>query len=285
MSPSIIIGIHGLLNKPPQQLLQAWWAEAMAEGLQRNHTMSVQPAFELAYWADIRNSRPIPVAELEEQYEKAAGQGPLERYAAGVIDKVRTVAQKWGGRVLDKEKELFGLGTNLEKLLGVKFDDLADYYDKENVRQQMRSRLSRLLERHQDKKVMLIAHSMGSIIAYDVLRGYDDSEMVKVEHFITIGSPLGLPIVAHKIRKEFGAKQTPHNVRRWTNLADPGDKVALDCNLADEYEPYNGVQVVDVLVYNQYVNHADQTNNHKSYGYLRAPELSDYVRDFLIAKP
>jgi hypothetical protein len=281
---TFIIGIHGLLNKPPYEVLQAWWTDAIAEGLYRNHNMSVRPPFEFAYWADIRNSRPISVEALEERYEKAAGQGPLARYNAGVADRARTVAQKWGGRVLDKEKELFGLGTNVEELLGVKFDDLADYYDKEEIRQQMRSRLSELLERHQDKKIMLIAHSMGSIIAYDVLRAYGDSETLKIEHFITIGSPLGLPIVAHKICKEFGVKQTPDNVQRWTNIADPGDRVALDCNLADEYQPNNGVQVADVLVYNKYVNHAGKANNHKSYGYLRAPEFSEYVRDFLISE-
>ena len=281
MPKPIIIGIHGLLNKPPYQTLQSWWGKAIAEGLRRNYDIPVMPPFELAYWADIRHDNPISVADLNEKYEKVDGHGPFARYGIRALDKPRAIAQKWGGRMLDKEKELIGLGTKVEDLLGRKFDDLADYYDSADIRQQMRARLKALLARHHDKRIMLLAHSMGSIIAYDVLRSYDDSGTIKIDHFVTLGSPLGLPIVGHKIWDEFGTKQTPHVVRRWTNIADPGDKVALDCNLADEYAPYNGVQVEDVLVYNRYANHEGVANNHKSYGYLRTPELSNYIRKFM----
>jgi len=150
----------------------------------------------------------------------------------------------------------------------------------------MRSRLSDLLERHRDKKILLIAHSMGSIITYDVLRMFATGEAVEIEHFITMGSPLGLPFVTQKIRQEFGATRTPENVHRWTNVADPGDKVSLDCNLADEYKTSTaGVRVKDVLVHNEYVDPKGKADNHKSYGYLRAPELSDMIRDFLIPVP
>jgi esterase/lipase superfamily enzyme len=47
---------------------------------------------------------------------------------------------------------------------------------------------------------MLIAHSMGTIISYDVLRdlGQEDPSF-KVPHFATIGSPLDLPHVKAKI--------------------------------------------------------------------------------------
>ncbi len=39
MSDGIIIGIHGLLNKPAKELLEPWWLEAIEEGLDRNHAM------------------------------------------------------------------------------------------------------------------------------------------------------------------------------------------------------------------------------------------------------
>lgn len=281
MADPIIVGIHGLLNKPPQKDLEEWWAKAITEGLQRNHNLSQPPPFSLAYWANIRNPEPIAVADLEERYEKAPGQGPLKRFDSRIKDKVRAVAQKWGGRVIDRGKDLIGIGENVEKLLGIGLQDLGDYYAEVTIRQQMRSRLSELLEQHQGKKILLIAHSMGSIIGYDVLRGYDSSGAVNVEHFITIGSPLGLPLVSAKIREEFGNTQTPKSVQRWTNIADPGDKVSLDCNLADEYKSDHGVHVKDVLIHNTYVNHKGKENNHKSYGYLRVPELSDDIRDFL----
>lgn len=277
--PPVVIGIHGLLNKPEKETLEGWWARAIEEGLDRNHNMTLAVRFELAYWADVRNAAPIRVEDLDEPYVGATD--PLLRYEPKGIDKIRAVSQKWGGRVLDKEKELFGLGRNVELLLGITVEDLDAYYKDDLIRQQMRSPLIDLLSRHQGERIMLIAHSMGSIIAYDVMRQLEDDGGVNVEHLVTIGSPLGLPIVADKIRREFGATRTPGNVGRWTNLADPGDKVALDCNLADEFTPANGVGVTDVLVHNQYVNLRNNANNHKSYGYLRAPEVSDLIRDFL----
>ena len=40
---------------------------------------------------------------------------------------------------------------------------------------------------------MLIAHSMGSIIGFDVLTFLATD--IKINTFITIGSPLGLPVI------------------------------------------------------------------------------------------
>ncbi len=282
MADSIIIGIHGLLNKPEKEVLEAWWMEAIAEGLMRNCATPLNLPFELVYWANIQYPNPIPMAELSERYEQAQGEGPLRRYDPEKFDKIRSFIQKWGGRLLDKEKDLIGLGANVEKLLAISLTDLADYYDSPDKRKQMRKQLSEPLKRYGAKCQVLIAHSMGSIIAYDVLRELDNSEMESISHFITIGSPLGLPLVTQKIRKEFEETRTPEKVIRWTNIADPVDKVSLDCNLADEYKESKsaGVKVEDILVLNDYINHEGKANHHKSYGYLRTPELSDLVLAF-----
>lgn len=285
MQEKIIIGIHGLLNKPLKDTLQAWWGEAIKEGLERNHNEnSLQMNFQLAYWADVRNENPIAVKDLSERYEPADGHGPLRRYDRDLADKAREIANKWGGRIIDKGKDLLGIGPGVEKLLAVKLEDLSDYYQKEQIRLDIRKSLSELLEQNKEKEILLIAHSMGSIVAYDVLRGYDETLAVKIKHFITIGSPLGLPYVSKKVRDEFGDARAPQNVARWSNLADPGDKVAIDVNIRDDYSANaDGVRAEDLLVHNDYANHEGKANNHKSYGYLRAPEMSDRIRDFLIS--
>ena len=50
----IIIGIHGLCNKPPKYLLEEWWHESIREGinshLQKDYTI---PKVKIAYWADL----------------------------------------------------------------------------------------------------------------------------------------------------------------------------------------------------------------------------------------
>src|SRR5215510_4487583 len=202
MAGSILIGIHGLKNKPAKDLLTRWWMLSLTEGLERNHGLISSPMFELVYWADVQYSAPIPEAEVDNPYTKADGEGPLRRYDGSALDRVRAIAGKWGGRTIDKDKDLIGLSTQVDHLLGMAFDDLRDYYRALEVRTKIRTRLASALQQHRDKRVCLLAHSMGSIIAYDVLRA-QERQPPAIDHFVTLGSPLGLPVVTQHIRDEF----------------------------------------------------------------------------------
>ena len=109
----------------------------------------------------------------------------------------------------------------------------------------------------------------------------------ELAHFVTIGSPLGLPHVKAKVYEEraydTSRVRTPSIVtEQWINYADRGDPVALDVHLADDYGPNKRrVRVKDDLVLNDYLSPGGKPNRHKSYGYLRTPELSEHVRDFV----
>ena len=48
-----------------------------------------------------------------------------------------------------------------------------------------------------------------------------------------------------------------------------------------ELPPDEGVIVQDHYIKNTYQGKTGKPNNHKSYGYLRAPEFSDLLADFL----
>lgn len=90
--------------------------------------------------------------------------------------------------------------------------------------------------------------------------------------------------MVNQIRRENAAVRTPSVVRRWTNMADRRDPVALDVHLSDEYGPNDpGVAVTDALVINTYRSPGpkDKRNNHKIYGDLRTPELSQLVSSFI----
>ena len=52
----IIIGIHGLGNKPSRAILKEWWQKSIAEGLNKYNYPINQFEFELVYWADILTS-------------------------------------------------------------------------------------------------------------------------------------------------------------------------------------------------------------------------------------
>ena len=66
-------------------------------------------------------------------------------------------------------------------------------------------------------------------------------------------------------------------MRRWTNLSDKRDPVAIDSHLSDDYEANDyGIRVRDDMVLNDWGG-----IHHKSYGYLRTPEFTDLLRTFI----
>ena len=110
------------------------------------------------------------------------------------------------------------------------------------------------LEHDKGNDMMIVAHSMGSIIAYDALRdlGREPDNAIRIEHLVTIGSPLGLPHVKGKILEERDYAEevrTPSVVvGGWTNFADLKDPVALDSRLKDDYAANQlGIRVVGEL--------------------------------------
>ncbi len=151
----------------------------------------------------------------------------------------------------------------------------------------IRNQLAAVLEKHRKKKILLIAHSMGSIIAFDVLT--HTVPHVRIHTFATIGSPLGSPVVISKIVSEqlnkvkrISSVRTPDNITHaWYNLSDLNDKVALDYHLADDFETNSkNIKTIDKEVTNDY-RYRQNINPHKSYGYLRTPEMAVIIHNFI----
>ncbi len=311
----VIIGIHGLANKPSQEDLDDWWRKSLTEGLVASGVENPELDFKIVYWAKYLYSYPMHQKEYmefdalynHEPYEPAEP-GDLRAYKDSWGDLLRAAAGGLVGLTVDSLKEKFGMDSLADRVLGEVLKDL-DYYYKdrlvphnegaESARKVLKGVLAKaLVDAHgEDLEILVIAHSMGSIIAYDVLRdlGNVPGNQVKVARFATIGSPLGLPFVKGKIIDERQGRKkweddpvlrTPTIVTEdWTNFADRQDPVAADIHIADDFKAnQTGVQVKDDLVLNDYFTMVDgnrKANHHKSYGYLRTPEMSAYVRDFL----
>jgi len=299
----IIIGIHGLANKPPRETLDKWWRQSITEGLKINCKINPEFNFRMVYWADLlyfnqlhRNHNFSFDALYNNEPYGPAKKGALKRYKDSRIDDWRAGALDIVGTGLDKLKKTFGMDRLADGILGRVLRDLAFYNDDtrsignrkgkpELARKVLRSELKNALIEEKAHTIMLIGHSMGSIIAYDVLHGLSSGNQdVKVSHFVTIGSPLGLPHVKGKIIQEHKGKtpRTPAIVTKsWVNYADRKDPVALDVHLDDDYEANEKrIAVKDDIILNDY-SIKKKSNHHKSYGYLRTPELSEHVKDFL----
>jgi hypothetical protein len=83
---------------------------------------------------------------------------------------------------------------------------------------------------------VVVAHSQGTMIAYCVLMEPEFAQK-DVALFVTMGSPLGVTEVQDYIKELTRQRKliVPPNVRRWINVCDPLDPVALDKDIAAEF--------------------------------------------------
>jgi hypothetical protein len=83
---------------------------------------------------------------------------------------------------------------------------------------------------------LIIAHSLGSVVAYETLWEYAD---LRLGSLITLGSPLGIPDVIFDRLIPVpvcGRGAKPPNVGLWSNVADIGDLVAIPPRLSKRFD-------------------------------------------------
>ncbi|MFK5857169.1 MAG: hypothetical protein QM503_13650, partial [Bacteroidota bacterium] len=181
---NVIIGIHGLGNKPPKRILEKWWKLAMAEGLKSNNYKLDLPKFKLVYWTDIMYDEVQSLSEkdpdspryLREKYIEAPLDFPIEDRSTRkkIVD---FVGQQMSRILLNKDLSL-NYSFISDAIVRSFFKDLEIYYKEDctdeneklcKAKDLIRDRLTKILEKHKSDRIMLISHSMGSIIAFDVL--------------------------------------------------------------------------------------------------------------------
>jgi len=148
------------------------------------------------------------------------------------------------------------------------------------VGEAIRQRLRKELTAAAGQRIAIIAHSLGSVIAYDVLRRHLD---IKVDLLVTLGSPLGLNQIRYELRRLGGDTVFPAHLHRWLNLFDGMDPVTLpDQRLIDEYTLNGGHLVIDRMIRENY-SPEGKRDAHHWFGYLTCWEVGDAISQFLIA--
>ncbi len=297
----IIIAVHGLGNKPDRKLLEKWWIEAIKEGLEQIGKPVKIPMFKMIYWADILYSDPLDEKITDkkhplyfhEKYVRSKGNSHTE--AGMTRQKFQSLMEEAMDNIFLNDDYSLNFSGITDKILKKYFSDLHIYYsingtDLEGkvyrTKDLIRKRIASAIKKYKNYDIFLISHSMGSIIAFDVLKFMLPE--IRINTFATIGSPLGLPVVLGKIAAEnkIYSKEismtTPESVKKhWYNFSDPLDNIAFDFRLSDDFnQNSSNIKPVDFIVSNNYEIEGIR-NPHKSYGYLRSPRFSEILYSFI----
>lgn len=278
--------IHGLSNKPAPDALLNIWRRALASGMDGVDLGAEGVTSSLVYWADILYEAPDPdVAAYENARElipsdvdaAANSLAPLASTPAEAAF-VAGLAVKTGGllaapeavEAVPEDRNLTGVAFERIPLpwsLKAKFMEtyLRDAHHylfnkahspragvSYNVQDAVRSRLlAELSESARADTHVVIAHSLGSVIAYDCLMRVADCPAIS--GLITVGGPLGLDEIQDRMAPEWSRANgfPPKVAGRWVNVFDRLDPVSgFDPFIANDFRRDNKSVVEDIAVRN-----------------------------------
>ncbi|MEU5161997.1 serine peptidase [Streptomyces sp. NPDC020875] len=238
-----ILGVHGIGNYwegldagPAAEHMAGTWRRNLARGPLGEAAESYD--LTVAYYAHL----------LQEAGGQSVGGGvPLAGLSVGAerslrwwLEELELPAEPPQGLLTWPFRQALSFVANREKLDPERVEAFADrhveevaaYFSTANEsRRRTRARdvvLGALRERSPQ---VVIAHSLGSVVAYEALWRYGDEGGAPVDLLITLGSPLAIPhAVFHRLDpapSADGLGARPPVVRRWVNIADIGDVVAV----------------------------------------------------------
>ena len=308
---SHITFIHGIANKPPEDRLLASWERAIAA--QSGINLGAEGVTtSMVYWADIMYGAPKDEAGFESL--EAAGHD-FERnddidlsFIADTKGDEAEFVNKLSTR-LNFEADVDEEETPPEGAAGVEYEriplpgwlkkrimkaflrDVHHYlYNSANtprpgetyqVQDEIRSRLTGKLmdgaEAAGDEPHVIVAHSMGTVMAYDCLKRHGD--VPRVDGLLTMGSPLGLDEIQDAFAPEWSRSDGFPSEKlkgAWYNVFDRLDPVAgLDPDLANDYKRQSLVVVNDLSASN------GGAWRHSVSKYLGRPKLRQALSEML----
>lgn len=142
----------------------------------------------------------------------------------------------------------------------------------------------------QDAKVLLMGHSLGSVIAFDVLWELSrrDAHPGRVDLFVSLGSPIATRFIRHGLEGAHlgGRERYPGNIGRWLNVSARGEMVALHPRVRPFFGAMLKLGLVEAIddhagIYTHFRGPRG-LDVHKSYGYLNHPVVAGAVADWLM---
>jgi len=296
MSKARIIYITGMKPKPDPALHRPELLRVLRSSLARvapqaAEWLDARPEnFVLVSWTsllypeyrDINLDRPGVERLLEQPYPSAADR--REANAPG------RVLRRWWHLLGDSFPVLSSIMAS--HALRVTLSDVHRYLDNtDGVADRIRALLIAELEAAwaAGDCVLLIGHSLGSVIAWDTLwqLSREAQSPGRVDWLMTLGSPLATRFIRNGLR---GARRAepecyPANIDRWVNIAARGEMVSLHRRIRPFFAGmlrFGLVQSIEdeAEIYNHFRS-ADGLNPHKSYGYLNHATVARRISRWL----
>ncbi len=232
--------------------------------------------------ADIELDRPGIDALLQNPEPSAEDIAEIDSVARKLARLLRVLgdASPWFGRLIARPDVRLTMTEARRYLL-----------NRKGLASQVRTMLREPLQEawRDGERVLLIGHSMGSVIAYDTLweLSHDDQHSGRIDLFMTLGSPLGSRFINKRIRGRSnpGRRRYPTNIRRWENFSARAEMTALH----PELRPYFG-EMLELGILESLTDHVDLYNHfrgdlglnvHKSYGYLAHSAVAERIAAWL----
>ncbi len=231
-----MVGVHGIGKQVlGEETLRSAWAPALADGLRRAGA-GQQADLAMAFYGDL--FRPagqllavgdprVTAADVEPGFEEellAAWWAEAARSDPGVVppgaDTLVPTPRSVQAALRALSGSRFFAGLALRAMV-LDLKQVRRYLTDPALREAARQRV---LDALGDDTRVVVAHSLGSVVAYEALCARPGHG---VRAFVTLGSPLGVP---HLIRDRLlppGGVWPGGDGLVWTNLADEGDVVAL----------------------------------------------------------
>ncbi|MFA0307482.1 hypothetical protein AB4543_16490 [Vibrio splendidus] len=302
-----IIFIHGRAQKPDKASLKALWYEAIEHGLQRDcgDSSSLQ-AFKdvdkrFVYYGELSNT--LLDKPTEDPASRQQALSELKKYKTSQFNKTTyTKVSKIGflkEALADTFSSLFGKLGVAETLITKVAPDMAHYwYEDTYFGSYVRHRLMVVLKEALDNQdnVMIVSHSLGSMISYDVLwklshygeYRHDYGADKKVNLWLTLGSPLGDENVKDRLKgsRLKDEKKYPLNIQQWINISAEDDFISHDSKIRNDFKDMLKLDLIpggmkDIHpIYNLNIRNG-KSNPHASIGYLINPKFIKVLDEWL----
>lgn len=200
------------------------------------------------------------------QVAAAAGQAVVEK---GVLN------QAWFQAVLLAMDRYVPLASGASIALFT--HDVYQYLKDETVREEIDEGVSAAME--PGVETVVVSHSLGTVVAYRLLRLVGQARGWKVPLFITLGSPLAVQEIRKALRSA-GPTRCPECAGAWFNAMDERDVVALYPLDAGNFPLDPAVPSIENKL--DVDNHTE--NRHGIAGYLDDPSVAKRIHDALIGQ-